>query len=205
MKILSITLICIGFSLNSFAACTTVADAVSGEWVNHAGTGNICGPPNGATAMWEYQKAATKFVAGSSYTACSAELALFSYSGVHATNYYHSLRVGIYTDGGNEPTTLVGTPSDWVPALSVGTAPLNAQAITWSNTAPTTFTGLNASLTSGTTYWLVLEPNVTIAATNYPVHWKAAAAGGEFKMYRSGAWNASGLYSTHSCIFRLFK
>jgi hypothetical protein len=156
------------------AQCNTVAETSDGAWTNHMVFGNIVGPANPGTAInWPGQKCATKFVASGSHTICTAELRLFSYYGVHTTNYAYSIRAAVYSDSGGTPGSLVGTASDSVAATNVATLPLNATAAQWETTGVTLFTNMSASLTSGTTYWLMLEPTAALGAVDYPVHWKA--------------------------------
>lgn len=115
------------------AACTTVKDSstVAGLGAHSLGIGS--------SSMY----LATKFVAGSSYTFCGFD-ALLQKSG--------------------SPTQTV-TPELWshnagtdLPdaALSVGSTTYNAATFPASEAAYH-FTGMNAALVSGTTYWLVLH------------------------------------------------
>jgi hypothetical protein len=192
---------CLLFTIHCPAACTTVAETSFGTWDNHG----VCTVDSVNT----WQKIATKFTASASYTVCSAELYLFSFSKAYPTNYYHSFRVAVYSHnaGANEPNALVGTASDYVPALNIASTNSDG-ALSWSNTPSTSFTGLSASLTSGTTYWLVLEPNVTLASTNFPVLWKATGANWNSgliatKGFKAASWSDPQL--TQVGMFRLYQ
>jgi hypothetical protein len=177
------------------ADCVTLAQSNLGSWDDVLTTGNLAGPANPGTSLNEeaFQKNATKFTASASYTVCAVSLPLFSYVTVHPTNYYHSLKVGIWSHnaGSDEPNALVGTASDSVPASTVPSCSLNALASCWNSTANVTFSNMSASLTSGTTYWIVLEASPSpLAATNYPVAWKSTGTAGLRKGVRVGgsAW-----------------
>lgn len=83
---------------------------------------------------------ASPFTASASYTVCSVTNAMFA-TGSPGFN----LKCAIYTDSGSNPGTLVGTASAAVSASTIGTSE-----------ATVTFTGLNAAVTSGTKYWIVI-------------------------------------------------
>lgn len=102
---------------------------------NTSGSNQSVGSQFDGSDKW----AAGDFVAGSTYTVTKVTLNL-----TKNTNPTFNYRVGIYTDSGSTlPSTLVGSMSDWVNAANIVNGDMD-------------FT-MNASVTSGTTYWIVVE------------------------------------------------
>lgn len=82
-----------------------------------------------------------QFTAGSSYTLCAVTLRLRKVGTPTFT-----LNAKIYTNNAGSPGTLVGTGSNNFSISSLTTSDGDAA-----------FTGLSASLTSGTVYWIVIQ------------------------------------------------
>lgn len=112
-------------------ACATSADSQAPT--------NTGGGANGYSASYVYTGFA--FVAASSYTMCKIELSVIK---IGTPSY--TVTVSIYTDSADHPGTLVGTGSAAVNVSTFGTSYGNI-----------TFTGMSASITSGTRYWYVMQ------------------------------------------------
>lgn len=84
---------------------------------------------------------AGQFTAGSTYTICAVTLRIRKVGTPTFT-----LNAYIYTNNAGNPGTLVGTGSDNFSISSLSTSD-----------GPAAFTGLSASLTSGTVYWIVVK------------------------------------------------
>lgn len=112
------------------ATCSTPKDGTIDDGVDYAGS---IAYDSGSIYM------AASFTAGSSYTLCALDVKL-SKTGSPTFN----LRAAIYSDG-TGPSALVGTASADVSASTVG-----------SSIGTVSFTGLNASITSGSVYWVVI-------------------------------------------------
>lgn len=111
-------------------ACNTSKDSQGGTINNNA--------PND-TYLW----IGWNFVAGSTYTLCKIDVRVTKNGTPPAGN----ATVAIYTNNSGEPGTQVGTGSDGVDVSTIGT----------DTDFNHTFSNLSASLTNGTTYWVVLK------------------------------------------------
>lgn len=96
----------------------------------------------------------THFVAGTTYTVCSAVVR----GGKAGTGGSMNISAEIWSDSSGLPGTIVGTASATILGSSFP-----------SSEADVTFTGMSASITSGTTYWLVCHADATSDNTNYPL------------------------------------
>jgi len=143
---------------------------------------------------------ATKFVAGNTddgvatanYTACSAAVQL---EPAVAGSGSETIRACIYSDDAtDDPNALIGSCSDTVTISSLSSG---------SNTV--SFLNMSASLTDGTTYWLVLYTS-GYHATNYVKWWSENSETTAYITYDgngSGDWAE---YSTsRSCKYTLYS
>lgn len=121
-----------GFTGSAGGACSTTRETKTG-----ATTGSATW--DGSFPQW-----ASKFSASATYTACKAVLRLSQSGGTD------TMRVGVFADSAGEPGAQVGS---WSDSINVTTATGSEGDVTFSN--------MSASLTSGNTYWLVLESNGT--------------------------------------------
>lgn len=112
-------------------ACTVQKDQVSGAESDI----NALAADSGTTYV------GGQFTAGSSYTLCAVTLRLRKVGTPTFT-----LNAKIYTNNAGSPGTLVGTGSNNFSISSLTTSDGDAS-----------FTGLSASLTSGTVYWIVIQ------------------------------------------------
>jgi hypothetical protein len=159
--------------------CTTTADLFTGGTVGTVDCGGL-------------KYIATTFVAASSYTVCKATIRMKTASG---TGSSYNMQAAIYSNNGGTtfPNALVGTASGNINANTVN-----------ATEADITFTGMSASITSGTTYWLVIisasEFNGTAAA------WAYASSAGTHAISSSSngtAWSEVSAFE--HCKFTLFQ
>jgi len=100
---------------------------------------------------------ASRFIATNNCTICALALLLRNVSGGTPTN---SIRLALYSDSGStNPSTLVGSWTGWFAMSNVSTT-----TTTWYTNA---FTGDSASLTAGSTYWIVMNYS-SLSPTYYP-------------------------------------
>jgi hypothetical protein len=120
---------------------------------------------------------ACQFTAGGTYTITKADI-----SAHKVASPVYNVICAIYTNSAGAPGSLVGTASGTVNAATFSTSE-----------ATVTFTGMSASLTSGTVYWVVLyAPSGGNDFTNYTV-WDSTAGGanGSFIAASPGSsWSA---------------
>jgi len=117
---------------------------------------------------------ASRFVAGSSYTSCKASLFCFR-TGTLTGNW--TLELWSHNSGANTPATLIAS-SGLPPTL--GTTAANVD-----------FTGLAASIVSGTTYWIVAHHTTggTFGGTQFiTTHEGTVSAGRLMKSPDGTAW-----------------
>lgn len=120
---------------------------------------------------------ACKFTAGGTYTITKADI-----SAHKVASPVYDVKCAIYTDSSSVPGSLVGTASG------------NVNASTFSTSEATvTFTGMSASLTSGTPYWVLLYAvSGGNDFTNYTV-WDSigtGATGSYIAPSQAGSWSA---------------
>ena len=96
---------------------------------------------------------ATKFVADSSYTVCNVDLWMSTINDLSSD--VRTIQVAIFTDDAGEPGTQIGTASDLKDLKDV-----TGGASTLYN-----FTGVEALVESGQTYWVVLITSAAGSAT----------------------------------------
>jgi hypothetical protein len=113
---------------------------------------------------------AIRFTAGSSYTACKVKL-----FGVAVGSVSGTITVSIFSSADTATTTLLGTASGAVNKSSFGGSETEVE-----------FTGMSASISSGTDYYLVMTPSSN-DASNYIYLSDSSYSGG--KPY--GWWNTS--------------
>ncbi len=106
------------------------------------------------------QYVASPFTAGSSYTLTQVVLRMAKLGSPTFT-----MTTTIYTDSANAPGTVVGIGSGSIAASSLGTTE-----------ADVTFTGLNASITLGTKYWIAVGASATQDASNDVLWYSFGAA-----------------------------
>lgn len=122
----------------------------------------------------DFTRLATDFVAGASTTICALEVEIRRVGSPAGT-----ITASIWSESVDAPGTLVGSASATVTASTLGTS-----------MSAVSFTGLSASITSGTTYFLVLEFSAAGTGSDY-VQWQyysgAGASGREIDFY-DGSW-----------------
>lgn len=142
----------------------TQRDTVTGT---SSGTNNFCFDSNVYLAG--------NFTAGGTYTITKAVLPMKKIA-----SPTFNIQAAIFTNNSGQPGTLVGTASGIVLANTLSTS-----------FADVTFTGMSASLTSGTVYWIVIfSNNAPGDFTNYAI-WDSISGGGSDFSYKSpdgSAW-----------------
>ena len=152
----------LGTGKSGISGCSTSADTVTGTTSSTYSIGQFGGQ----------RGKGMPFVAGGSYTICSATIRL-SKTGTAAFN----LHAYIYTNVSSLPGAQVGTGSASVAASSVG-----------STEQDVVFSGMSVSLTSGTTYWLCLVPD-SFDGSNY-INWAASTGSLTIAEYNGSIWDA---------------
>ncbi len=146
-------------------SCSTTRDTLSGT----IGDARVVGQ--------YFDKRAVQFTAGGTYTICKAVLKLAKVGS--PTGY--NLSVQIYTDSAGSPGTQVGTGSGNLDAGTLTTSPTFSDA---------EFTGMSASLTSGTTYWLVVSIDTVVDGNQ--VNWGSSGYSRNQAYYLTGSWTVEG-------------
>lgn len=121
-----------------------------------------------------YTYKAVQFTTSGAITVCKAELDMYR-SGSASGG---TLTVKIYSNSGGNPGALVGSGSAAVNCSDVGTV----------FGVYETFSGLNASLAAGTTYWLVIEASETDSA----VYWVTKSGGAGRGATDGSTWDNTG-------------
>lgn len=164
--------VCSGVNRPGVGSCTTTKDGYSGSSSGFSDLGN-------------YSCLAQSFTAGSTYTTCKV-VARMSSETVLSTA---QVTAAIYTDNSGSPGYRVGYFSNDV-----------LQTAMTSSEGDVTFTGLIASLTSGTTYWVVIYQTSYISGTNY-FKWYGTASGGGFNNLRASSLTPGGWVANNGSGF----
>jgi hypothetical protein len=135
---------------------------------------------------------AAKFTAGATETICRVDVPIYKFG-----SPTFNITAGIYShDSMNDsPNALIGTQSGTVSATTLGTSDPGTLV---------QFTGLSASLTSGTVYWVALWCSAEGDDSNQ-VHWSyGGASDSRFSLDGDGAGVWSG-FGTRHLRFAFFK
>lgn len=139
-----------------------------------------------------YTWQAQSFTTVGSFTVCKAQ----AYLAQQGTTAAGTLEALIYTESGsNTPGTLVGTGSGTVDRTTI---PGSQSFIE--------FTGMSASLSAATTYWLILKASAIDANGSNRIFWQVDTTGetGLIKSSVNGTvWDATGTNRTFT--FKLFS
>lgn len=140
------------FNLNAVASGGAAPCTTAREDFSTGGTTNSQSVMNSSSTRYTAQA----FTASATYTACAADI----YCSKTASPTFN-LTLAIFTDSAGSPGTLVGSRSNAVAASALSTTDGTLQS----------FTGLSASLVSGTAYWLILECSANPDVTNF-IEWE---------------------------------
>lgn len=159
------------------AGCSTITDSATAATSATMGLGYNAGTTYNAQS----------FVAGSSYTLCAVDVYLTKVS----TPTY-TLNAYIYSNVSSLPGSLVGTGSSNVSASTVA-----------ASEGAIKFSDMSASLTSGTTYWIVLK--ATGSPNNGTTYITTAYSTGGLTVQRSTDGTAWTLVDTAVSKYRTYK
>jgi hypothetical protein len=140
-----------------------------------------------AIGQFGFQWFANKIVAGSTYTLCSVVLRMDKVSSP-TTN----LVAKIYSDSSGSPGTQIGSTSSSVASSSLPTSE-----------GDVTFSNMSSSLTSGTTYWIVVYIDAS-DNSNYPEwYWDGSIDSNHIQVSSNGtSWSS---LSDHPAKFTAYK
>lgn len=177
-----------GASVPFFKAASAAGSACTTEAHSEGDTGSFDGALDWSAETWK----ANSFVAPSSFTVCKGQ----AYLAKQGTPAAGTLQALIYTDvGGVNPGTLIGTGSATVDRTGIS-----------SSQSFVDFTGIAASVTSGTTYWFVLKASALDTDTSNRIYWQEDVTGETSEANASNdgtVW--TGFQTNRAWVFKLFS